>query len=406
MNPRRQSRRKPGATVSPSAGITAARGSETTGDIAAAPAAAVPAAQTDFTAADPQGRVTLREVAALAGVSHMTASRVVRGQTSVAEKTAEKVRAAIAATGYRPDPALSALAAYRTPLGGGGGSQLAFIDCDGTAYSARVLEGIRAEARLYGYNVEVHSVGSTLAQTRSLSRMLFHRGVRGLFFGPSETPQVFEGWDWKEFAAVSLGALVHRPALHSVAMDYFDSTFSGFRLLYAQGCRRIAHVVSSPLEGRTDHHWFGGYCAALQTAKDAPLLYWDTDVEERDFIRWVRRNRVDGILTIHGKTVELLHAAGIATNCPPAANAPVSVPRSTSSRRPASLPAPSLVRVAFLNEAQAGAFCGLTYSTITPESIGAEGLRFIHHLLLRREFGLPLQPRTLAVRGKLRQLHP
>ena len=58
-------------------------------------------------------RPTLRDVAELCGVSHITVSRVVRGRHVVRAETAARVEAAIKEVGYKPDPALSALAAYR-----------------------------------------------------------------------------------------------------------------------------------------------------------------------------------------------------------------------------------------------------------------------------------------------------
>src|SRR5690606_1395361 len=102
------------------------------------------------------GYITLHDVAREAGVSHMTVSRVVRGVDSVAPHTAALVRLAIERTGYKPDPVMSALAAYRSPqsclsrklLG------LAFLDCDGTPFSQRVYTGSRDEAQKYGYPVE------------------------------------------------------------------------------------------------------------------------------------------------------------------------------------------------------------------------------------------------------------
>ena len=71
-------------------------------------------------------RPSLKDVAAAADVSHMTVSRVVRGEWRVRAATADRVRRAIGKLSPRPDPALSALAAYRTQGGSrGAGSVLA-----------------------------------------------------------------------------------------------------------------------------------------------------------------------------------------------------------------------------------------------------------------------------------------
>ena len=47
---------------------------------------------------------TLQDVAALAGVSAKTASRVVNGDPAVTEKTAKRVRKAIATLNFVPNP--------------------------------------------------------------------------------------------------------------------------------------------------------------------------------------------------------------------------------------------------------------------------------------------------------------
>jgi len=58
-------------------------------------------------------QVTLKEVAAKAGVSLMTASRALRNQANVRNKTRQKVERAAAELNYRPNPLISALMSYR-----------------------------------------------------------------------------------------------------------------------------------------------------------------------------------------------------------------------------------------------------------------------------------------------------
>jgi len=60
------------------------------------------------------GRATMADVARLAGVSTMTASRALRGATTVDEQLAARVHAAAEKIGYVPDPAARALASQRS----------------------------------------------------------------------------------------------------------------------------------------------------------------------------------------------------------------------------------------------------------------------------------------------------
>lgn len=316
-------------------------------------------------------RPTLYDVAREAGVSHMTVSRVVRGSQAVREKTAARVAEAILKLGYRPDPALSALAAYRSREGGGRGSVLAFLDCDRTPYSGIVFEGARKEAMLHGYSVERFVLPAEPSRQKQLGRTLFHRGVNGLIFGPSDDLWEFSGWDWKEFAMVSLGAVIHRPAMHSVAIDYFHGAFSACQMMQEQGCRRIGLVVDHRLEARTGHRWLGGFLAAVGGGRKRAV--YDGPIRQGERMKdWVKKEKIEAILTIHPEIWRFFRNSGL--------------------------------RIAFLNDTFAPA--NFPSLVLDPEHIGAEGLRLLHHLLLRRELGLPEEPKMVALRGSWRENFP
>ena len=62
----------------------------------------------------PRTRATIRDVAAHAGVSHQTVSRVINGSEAVRLETRERVERAIAELGYRPDATARSMASGRT----------------------------------------------------------------------------------------------------------------------------------------------------------------------------------------------------------------------------------------------------------------------------------------------------
>ena len=314
-------------------------------------------------------RPTLHDVAREADVSHMTVSRVLRGTKVVKQETVLRVRAAVEKTGYRPDPALSALASYRSKAGGRGHhGRLAFVDCDGTPYSAEVFAGVGEEASLNGYACERFLLPTGADRQRQLARMLFHRGIRGLLFGPSEKPREFAGWDWAEFAMVSLGALCHRPAMHAVSMDYFHGAITACENLRAAGCRRIALVVSPDLEARTGGLWLGGYAAGVIRSQPA-LVCPAADMRDAARLqRWIAREKVDGVVTIHASLIPVLRA-----NALPAY---------------------------FLNQQEHGD--RYPHYHLPHADIGREGVRLLHHALLRHEFGLPAESMHVALRGTWR----
>jgi DNA-binding LacI/PurR family transcriptional regulator len=293
----------------------------------------------------------------------MTVSRVVRRTHAVQPSTEAAVRKALARLDYRPDPALSALAAYRMKgKGRRDGSVLAFLDCDGTPFSREVLAGAAREALTYGYRVEPHALPRSPKAQERLQRQLFQRGIRGLLFGPSDDEWDFAGWNWPEFAAVSLGALAHRPAMHAVASDYFQAAYSGVRLLRERGASRIGLAIDRRLEARTGHRWLGGYAAALGGER---LLV--SPGNTASFRRWCLDQKVDALVTIHGGLLEAWPGE------------------------------PS--RLVLLNSTDRGYLRRLTFLSLDPANIGEEGVRFLHHLLLQQEYGLPAQSRTVSLKG-------
>ncbi|MBN8711632.1 MAG: LacI family DNA-binding transcriptional regulator [Verrucomicrobia bacterium] len=313
-----------------------------------------------------QKRPTLYDVARLAGVSHMTVSRVVRGGMRVSSGTKERVEEAIRALGYRPDPALSALAAYRERRGRRHGSVLGYLLCDTDEYGLAVLAGARAEAERLGYSIEAQNLPRQAAGRRRLARIWFHRGVQGVLLGTSQAPQDLEGWDWSSFAPVSLGALAHHPAMNSVAMDYFDGVMKAANWLAEREARRIGFAVDSALESRTGHRWLGAYTSSLAGRAGIPP-YAGSLGDQAALRRWVRRHQIDGVLTIHLAVWKALRD--------------------------------SMLRFAFLNAYECPP--GVPHIASSPSDIGGEGVRLVHHQLLAGELGLPAESKTLSLQGKL-----
>lgn len=311
-------------------------------------------------------RPTLQDVALAAGVSHMTVSRVLHGTQVVKPSTVQRVREAVQKLGYRPDPALSALSTYRRKSGGKGlKSIVALIDCDKSWHSRELFAGAAAEASLLGYECEVIPLPTGVTKQRQLSRTLFHRGIRGLLFGPAEQQQEFKGWEWSNFAFVSLGALCHRPSMHAVSLDYFHGAISACERLREAGRRRIALVIDPAKERRTGGLWLGGYAAGV-LHEHLPLVCPPEILpDEARLPAWLRKNGTDGIITIHLALASVFLHSGIET--------------------------------LYLN--QEGEGLPFAHYHLPNHDIGREGVRLLHHALLRHEFGLPAETKHVALRG-------
>jgi len=125
------------------------------------------------------GRPTMAAVAELAGVSLKTVSRVINADAAVQPATAERVRAASQALGYRRNSAASALARAQPQAGIG----LIIEDVADPFYSL-LTRGVEDVARAHGHLVILSSSEENSERERSATLALAARGVAGMIVVP------------------------------------------------------------------------------------------------------------------------------------------------------------------------------------------------------------------------------
>jgi LacI family transcriptional regulator len=203
---------------------------------------------------------TMRDVAERAGVATATVSNVLSGRRRVRQELRDRVTAAIAATGYRPNQLASSLRRMRTDTIG-----IMVPDLTNPFFAALVhrLEDLAAED---GYQILL--VGSNEDEAREDDRLqtLLSRQIDGLIIAPARD----------ETAALRANpgrlpptVLMDRGFGHSgfdtVTADNIDAVRQGCRHLIALGHRDIAFVVtSSTLDNMRER--IGGYRAELAAA--------------------------------------------------------------------------------------------------------------------------------------------
>lgn len=99
---------------------------------------------------DPDARVTINDVARLAGVSKKTVSRVINASPSVQQETRERIEAVIRETGYVPDPQARGLAFRRAFLIG------LIYDNPNPQYVVNMQLGLLDAMRGSGFELVVH----------------------------------------------------------------------------------------------------------------------------------------------------------------------------------------------------------------------------------------------------------
>ncbi|HRE26856.1 MAG TPA: LacI family DNA-binding transcriptional regulator [Anaerolineales bacterium] len=121
-----------------------------------------------------KGRATIRDVAARAGVSRQTVSRVINAEGYVAPETREQVELAIAELGFRPNVNARSMALGRSQL-------IACIAPNLTDFTfASIIDAAEIEARTQGYGVVSASAETRADFVDLLDRLVAQRRVDGV----------------------------------------------------------------------------------------------------------------------------------------------------------------------------------------------------------------------------------
>ena len=212
--------------------------------------------------AGPPKRPTLRDVAALAGVSFKTVSRVVNAEPGVSTAVADRVRQAAATLGYRPNAAATALrrADGRTATFG------VLLEDAGNHFFATLLRGIEDVARERGVAVFTSSTDLDLERERDMTAAFMARQVDALITAPTESAAEH----LRQVAAQGRRVVLVDRTLEdldvpTVLVDNVAGAREGVEHLIAQGHRRIGYVGRDP-SIYTSRGRYAGYVEALTGA--------------------------------------------------------------------------------------------------------------------------------------------
>lgn len=185
----------------------------------------------------------MKDVAALAGVSLSTVSRVVNDDPAVRADLAERVRRAVDALGYRHNTAASAL---RRADGLSASIGLIVEDVANPFFSS-VQRGIEDVARERGVLTFAGSSDERADRERLLAEAFGARGVDGLIIAPAARDHSFL---LRDRAAGMALVFVDRPGgfidADAVLTDNFGGGVAAVDHLVAHGHRRISFIGDRP----------------------------------------------------------------------------------------------------------------------------------------------------------------
>ena len=323
-------------------------------------------------------RPTIRDIAAKAGYHFTTVSLALRNHPSIPEKTREKIKVAADELGYKPDPVLSALMAYRKTVNPQQVSAtLAWAVVGQTRKEWRqdvrrveCFEGARKQADKLGYKLDEIWLDEPGLDGERRAEILYTRSINGAVLVAPDTAAVEVDIRLDELSMVALGEC-GAPAVHCVATDAFRSMQTLAFEIVRRGYIR-AGLVSRHRRTPTVHDaWEAGLWLGLLHAPDremAPTLdlpEWDADI----FGTWFTEHLPCVVVTPFTEAIDWLRANGY------------DVPGDVAVVSP-SLPM---------------AETGMSGMQENTAELGAAAIDYVVGLMHRHERGVPALPKRLMV---------
>ncbi|HUN24336.1 MAG TPA: LacI family DNA-binding transcriptional regulator [Anaerolineales bacterium] len=228
---------------------------------------------------------TIRDVAAHAGVSHQTVSRVINGDEKVLPTTRAKVQASIEALGYFPSALARSMARGKSGL-------LACLAPNLTDYTfAAIIEGAEMAARQMGYFLLASSVPNQDEFKKLIQELVAHRRVEGIMVINPYVDNRFELLP-DNFPLVTVAARHKSRAVSSVSLDDVKAARTATEHLLQLGHRDIG-LVSGPLDEFSSQERSHGFRMALQSAGIIANEQW---IVEGD---WTASSGYQALMELH-----------------------------------------------------------------------------------------------------------
>ncbi|MDR5818543.1 LacI family DNA-binding transcriptional regulator [Caballeronia sp. LZ033] len=224
----------------------------------------------------PREEVSIADVAQRAGVSVATVSRVLNGHTNVREVTREKVRAAVASSGYRINELARNLRTAESRL------LLTMVPDFGNPFYAAIVRGIDSVARQNGYFMLLCDTGADPLRERSYFDLLRGRRADGAICLDPAAVQKALAEEASTLPWVACCEFDPAAGVPYVGIDNHLAAGDVVRYLLGKGHRRIALINSGQgyLYGRQR---LAGYRDALHDAGIEPDPVWLIELDSLDY---------------------------------------------------------------------------------------------------------------------------
>ncbi|AHF90147.1 LacI family transcriptional regulator [Opitutaceae bacterium TAV5] len=261
-------------------------------------------------------RITIRDIAARAGLHFTTVSLALRDSPQLNIDTRARIKKLARDMGYRPDPMLSALQAHkRTRRNPHYQATIAWInnwpqrdDLLKIPEFHEYRRGAEERAAELGYLVEefwTHDPATSPAKLRAILRA---RGIQALLVAPQPRPRTWLEFDYTDFSAIAFGYTLQPPLLHVVTNHQAHSVNLLLEKLWSLGYRRPGMYISRNWDEKVGYNWISGMMLSRwlhPTLARLPLVIDNAGRNTSAMAAWIKKHRPDVVITFSNNFVYL-----------------------------------------------------------------------------------------------------
>lgn len=265
-------------------------------------------------------RVTLKDVAEAANVSATTVSLALRNDIRLSEETTVRVQKLAKKLGYRPDPWLSSLSAYRRNDQYVAKHLVLGLLSNWEAKSAwkkrdtfrLYYEGAKRQSEKLGYRLEEFWLPEN-GGARRTADILFNRGIAGVLVFPLPKQSDTLEFDFSRFSTVQIGRSMHNPPTYSVCHNHFKAVVTATEEVFSLGYRRVGLAQAMVDDEIQLSRWAGAFLGRQKhyvSAIGKIPIYYPSKLERDGFLSWVKKHRCDVVISSDMIIYDWLLSAG------------------------------------------------------------------------------------------------
>jgi len=205
-------------------------------------------------------KLTIRDIARMAGVSPASVSFVINDRPGVSAAKREAIKKIIEKTGFQPNVNASRLVFRRS-------FNIAVDMKDvgisfGDLFYVSILRGLLEQSKKYGYNIVFTEIEESKNET-ILPNIIRNRDTDGIILMTSPSPSVLSALDELDIPFVVVDVHEKGVAYTGISVDYEMASYVSTNYLIENGHRKIAFMS----KGSNPHFYnqtFHGFCRAVE----------------------------------------------------------------------------------------------------------------------------------------------